>query len=276
MLLKGKKGLVVGVANDRSMAWGIAKLAHEHGAELAFNYTRDFMEKRVRPLAESVNSPIIEKMNVQDDQQLDNLFAKIEEKWGKLDFLIHAVAFSDKDELRGRFVDITSRENFKNTMDVSAYSLVDLSRRAMPLMKDGGSIITLTYIGGEVVTPGYNMMGVAKSALDCSTKYLAADMGEQNIRVNAISAGPIRTLASAGVGDFGTMSAWAKVNSPLRRNMTMDDVAGSALYLLSDLSSGVTGEIHHVDCGYSILGTPHAKVMKQLQPSMPDLVKDLD
>lgn len=253
MLLKGKKILIAGVANDWSMAWAIAKRAAEEGAEIAMPYAMPALEKRVRPLAESIGAKFVQECNVQNDEQMDALFDAIEKEWGKLDGVLHAIAFSDKSELEGRYAD-TTRENFKNTMDISAYSLVDMTRRAGRLMKDGGSILTLTYYGGEKSIPNYNVMGVAKSALDSSVRYLAADMGRDGIRVNAISAGPIMTLASSGVGGFKSILKLNAQITPLRRNMTLDDVSGAAVYLFSDLASGVTGEIHHVDCGYSTTG----------------------
>lgn len=253
-LLEGKKILICGVANDMSMAWAIAKKAHEMGAEIAMPFGHERMEKRVRPLAESIGADkFIMPCDVQNDQQMDDLFAKIEKEWGHLDGMLHAIAFSDKDELTGRYAD-TTRANFKNTMDISVYSMVELTRRASKLMDKGGSIITLTYLGGEKSIPNYNVMGVAKSALDASVRYLAADLGKDGIRVNAISAGPIRTLASSGVGGFSSILDLNARMTPLRRNMTLDDVAGAATYLFSDLSSAVTGEVHHVDCGYSSTG----------------------
>ncbi len=252
-LLKGKKILICGVANDMSMAWGIAKMAAENGAEIAMPYAIPALEKRVRPLAESIGAKFVRECNVQNDEQMDALFADIEKEWGHLDGMLHAIAFSDKNELNGRYAD-TSRENFKNTMDISVYSLVDLSRRSAALMKNGGSILTLTYFGGEKAVPNYNVMGVAKSALDSSVRYLASDLGKDNIRVNAISAGPIATLASSGVGGFKGMLKMNAAVTPLRRNMTLDDVSGAATYFFSDLSSAVTGEVHHVDCGYSTSG----------------------
>ena len=252
-LMQGKKGLIMGVANDHSMAWGIAQECHKHGAELAFNYLGEMMEKRVRPLAESVDAPIIMPANVTDAASMDALFEAIDKKWGKLDFMLHAIAFSNKDELRGQYVN-TSRDNFLTTMEISAFSFTDMCRRAEPLMKDGGSCVTLTYYGAERVMPHYNVMGVAKAALECSVRYLANDMGPKNIRVNAISAGPIKTLAASGIGDFKTILRWNELNAPLRRNMTMEDVSKSGMYLLSDLGSGVSGEVHHVDCGYHSVG----------------------
>ncbi|MCL1892136.1 MAG: enoyl-ACP reductase [Alphaproteobacteria bacterium] len=259
-LLEGKKILITGVANDMSMAWGIAKRAAEMGAEIAMPYAMGALEKRVRPLAESIGARFVQECNVQNDEQMDALFAEIEKEWGHLDGVLHAIAFSDRSELQGRYAD-TSRENFKNTMDVSVFSLVDLTRRAAKLMnrhpgegRGGGSIVTLTYYGGEKSVPNYNVMGVAKSALDSSVRYLAADLGKDGIRVNAISAGPIRTLASSGVGGFSSILDLNAKMTPLRRNMTLDDVSGAAAYLFSNLSAGVTGEIHHVDCGYSTTG----------------------
>lgn len=253
MLLSGKKILITGVANDWSMAWAIAKRAAAAGAQIAMPYAMPALEKRVRPLAESIGADFVQECNVQNDDQMDALFNAIQEKWGHLDGVLHAIAFSDKNELTGRYAD-TSRDNFKNTMDISVYSLVDIARRASKLMSDGGSIVTLTYYGGEKSVPNYNVMGVAKSALDSSVRYLASDFGRDGIRVNAISAGPIMTLASSGVGGFKAMLRLNADTTPLRRNMTLDDVSGAALYLFSDLSSGVTGEVHHVDCGYSTTG----------------------
>ena len=253
MLLKGKKILITGVANDWSMAWAIAKRAHDEGAEIAMPYAMPALEKRVRPLAESIGAKFVQECNVQNDEQMDSLFANIEREWGHLDGMLHAIAFSDKNELMGRYAD-TTRDNFKNTMDISVYSLVDLTRRASKLMTDGGSIVTLTYFGGEKAVPNYNVMGVAKSALDSSVRYLASDLGRDKIRINAISAGPILTLASSGVGGIKSMLRLNAGQTPLRRNMTLDDVSGAAVYLLSDLSSAVTGEVHHVDCGYSTTG----------------------
>ena len=241
MLLKGKKILITGVANDWSMAWAIAKRAAEQGAEIAMPYAMPALEKRVRPLAESIGAKFVQECNVQNDDQMNDLFNKIESEWGHLD------------GMTGRYAD-TTRDNFKNTMDISVYSLVDLTRRASRLMTSGGSIVTLTYFGGEKSVPNYNVMGVAKSALDSSVRYLASDLGRDNIRINAISAGPIMTLASSGVGGFKAMLRLNAETTPLRRNMTLDDVSGAALYLFSDLSSGVTGEVHHVDCGYSTTG----------------------
>jgi enoyl-[acyl-carrier protein] reductase I len=259
MLLKGKKILICGVANDWSMAWAIAKKCAEMGAEVAMPYGAPALEKRVRPLAESIGAKFVQECNVQNDAQMDALFGAIGAEWGRIDGMLHAIAYSDKSELTGRYAD-TSRDNFKNTMDVSVYSMVDLSRRAADLMTDGGSILTLTYYGGEKSVPNYNVMGVAKAALDASVRYLAEDFGKDNIRVNAISAGPIRTLASSGVGGIGSLLGLNARLTPLRRNMTLDDVAGAGVYFFSDLSSGVTGETHHVDCGYSTTGMMPAEM----------------
>ncbi|MCC6598409.1 MAG: enoyl-ACP reductase FabI [Alphaproteobacteria bacterium] len=251
--LKGKRGLVMGVANDRSIAWGIAKAAHEAGAELAFTYQGEALEKRVKPLAESVGSKIVLPCDVTNDESVDAAFAVIEKEWGQVDFVVHAIAFSDKNELDGLYLD-TTRANFARTMDISVYSFTSVAKRAVPLMKDGGSLVTLTYYGAERVMPHYNVMGVAKAALEASVRYLAADLGPKNIRVNAISAGPIKTLAASGIGDFRYILKWNELNSPLRRNVTIEDVGRSGLFLLSDLGSGVTGEVLHVDAGYHTVG----------------------
>ena len=252
-LMAGKRGLIMGLANDKSLAWGIAQKLAEHGAELAFSYQGEVMEKRVRPLAESLGSQNLFDCDVSDMGSLDRLFEALAVRWGTIDFVVHAIGFSDKSELRGRYYD-TSLDNFLMTMNISAYSLVAVTKRAMVMMPEGGSILTLSYYGAEKVVPHYNVMGVAKAALETSVKYLANDLGPQNVRVNAISAGPIRTLAASGIGDFRYILNWNELNSPLRRNVTIDDVGGSALYLLSELSSGVTGEVHHVDCGYHLVG----------------------
>jgi enoyl-[acyl-carrier protein] reductase I len=252
-LMAGKKGLIMGVANDRSIAWGIAKAVHGQGAELAFTYQGDALKKRVEPLAESAGSDFVVPCDVTDPPSMDAVFAAINERWGKLDFLVHAIAFSDKDELKGQYID-TSFENFASTMNISCYSFTALAQRARPLMTDGGSIVTLSYFGAERVMPHYNVMGVAKAALETSVRYLAEDLGRENIRVNAISAGPMKTLAASGIGDFRYILKWNEYNSPLRRNVNQDDIGGAGIYLLSDLSSGVTGETHHVDCGYNIVG----------------------
>jgi enoyl-[acyl-carrier protein] reductase I len=252
-LMDGKRGLVMGVANDRSIAWGIAKQAADHGAELAFTFQSDALGKRVRPLAASVGSDLVLECDVTDGDSMDGVFGALEECWGGLDFVIHAIAYSDKEELKGRYID-TSAENFAMSMNISCYSFTAICKRAEPLMKNGGSLLTLTYLGGERVVPHYNVMGVAKAALDASVRYLAVDLGRQNIRVNAISAGPIKTLAASGIGDFRYILKWNELNAPLKRNTTIEEVGGAGLYLLSDLSSGVTGEVHHVDCGYHVVG----------------------
>lgn len=254
-LMQGKRGLIMGLANDKSLAWGIARKLHQHGAELAFSYPGEALAKRVGPLAAQVGSDFLIECDVSDLAAMDAAFACIAERWGRLDFLVHAIGFSDKNELRGKFVD-TSLENFLLTMNISAYSLVAAAKRARPLMQaaGGGSIVTLTYYGAEKVVPHYNVMGVAKAALEAGVRYLANDLGPENIRVNAISAGPIKTLAASGIGDFRYILKWNELNSPMRRNVTIEDVGGAGLYFLSDLSSGVTGEIHHVDAGYHLVG----------------------
>ncbi len=252
-LLEGRKGLIMGVANERSLAWGIARRAAEHGATLAFTYQGEALERRVRPLAESVGSAFLLPCDVSDPDSIEAVFAALGERWGALDFLVHAIGFSDKNELRGRYID-TSRDNFLRTMDVSCYSFTAVARRAEPLLRPGGSLLTLSYYGAEKVVPHYNVMALAKAALEASVRYLANDLGAKGIRVNAISAGPIKTLAASGVGDFRYILKWNELNSPLRRTVTIDDVGGAGVYLLSDLAAGVTGEIHHVDAGYNIIG----------------------
>ncbi len=252
-LMQGRRGLIMGVANDKSIAWGIAKACADQGAELAFSYQGDQLKKRVEPLAASVGSNELIPCDVADEGSLDALFARIKDHWGGLDFLVHAIGFSDKGELRGRYVD-TSRSNFEMTMDISVYSFTAVCQRAEKLMSHGGSLLTLTYYGAEKVMPHYNVMGVAKAALEASVKYLAEDLGKDGIRVNAISAGPIKTLAASGIGDFRYIMKWNELNSPLRRNVTQEEVGKSALYLLSDLGSGVTGEVLHVDAGYHVVG----------------------
>jgi enoyl-[acyl-carrier protein] reductase I len=252
-LLAGKRGLIMGLANDKSIAWGIAKACADAGAEMAFSYMGEAFKKRVAPLAEQLNVDTLIDCDVSDPASIDAAFAQIEEKWGKLDFIVHAIGFSDKNELRGRYVD-TSRDNFLMTMDISCYSFTSVMQRAEKLMKDGGSALTLTYYGAEQVMPHYNVMGVAKAALEASVKYLAEDLGKDGIRVNAISAGPIKTLAASGIGDFRYILKWNEYNSPLRKTVTIDEVGNSALYLLSDLASGVTGENLHVDSGYHVVG----------------------
>ena len=252
-LMQGKRGLIMGLANDRSLAWGIAKKLAEHGAELAFAYQGEALERRVRPLAEQLGSDFLIECDVSDMAHLDTAFATLAERWPTIDFVVHAIGYSDKNQLRGKFYE-TTLDNFLMTMNISAYSLVAVTQRAMAMMPDGGSILTLTYYGAEKVVPHYNVMGVAKAALETSVKYLANDCGPAKVRVNAISAGPIKTLAASGIGDFRYILKWNELNSPLRRNVTIDDVGGAALYLLSDLASGVTGEIHHVDAGYNLVG----------------------
>jgi enoyl-[acyl-carrier protein] reductase I len=252
-LMAGKRGLIMGVANDRSLAWGIARTLAAHGAELAFTYQGEALGKRVRPLIQSIGANVMIPVDVTDAASMDAAFSSLAESWGSLDFVVHAIAFSDKDQLKGRYVD-TTRDNFLISMEVSCYSFTDVARRASAMMPNGGSMVTLTYYGAEQVMPHYNVMGVAKAALEASVRYLAADLGRDGIRVNAISAGPARTLAASGIGDFRFILKWNELNAPLQRNVTLDDVGGSALYLLSVLGSGVTGETHHVDCGYHVVG----------------------
>ena len=252
-LMSGKKGLVMGVANDRSISWAIAKKAYEYGAELAFTYQGDALGKRVIPLGESVGSNIILPCEVTETSSIKNVFEKIKNEWDKLDFVIHGIAFSDKEELKGQYID-TTRSNFTNTMEISVYSFTEVSKFAVPLMNEGGSLLTLTYYGSERVMPHYNVMGVAKAALEASVRYLAVDLGSKNIRVNSLSAGPMKTLAASGIGDFRYILKWNELNSPLKRNVTQDDVGGAGVYLISDLSTGVSGENHHVDCGYHVVG----------------------
>ena len=252
-LMSGKKGLIMGVANDRSIAWGIAQAVHAQGAELAFTYQGDAFGKRVKPLAETVGSHIVLDCDVTNEASLNDVFAAVGESWGKLDFLVHAIAFSDPSELKGKYVE-TTRANFLRSMEISCYSFTDAVRRAAPLMTEGGSAVTLSYYGAERVMPHYNVMGVCKAALEASVRYLAVDLGGQNIRVNAISAGPIKTLAASGIGDFRYILKWNQYNSPLKRNVAVEEVGGAGLYLLSQLSAGVTGEVHHVDCGYHVVG----------------------
>ena len=261
-LMAGKRGLIMGVANDHSIAWGIARALAGAGAELAFTYQGEAQAKRVKPLAESVASRIVLPGDVENDAELGAVFATLAEEWGNLDFLVHSLAYSDRNELKGRYVD-TSRQNFISTLSISCYSFTDVARRAAALMKNGGSLLTLTYGGATRVMPNYNVMGVAKAALEASVRYLAADLGKDNIRVNALSAGPIKTLAAAGIGDFRYMLKWNEYNAPLRRTVCLEEVGASALYLLSDMSRGVTGEVHHVDSGYHIVGMKH--------PDAPDI-----
>jgi enoyl-[acyl-carrier protein] reductase I len=263
-LMRGKRGLILGVANNRSIAWGIAKACRAHGAELALTYQGDALKKRVAPLAEELGALVVGHCDVTEPATLDAAFAEIEARWGTLDFLVHAIAFSDKDELSGRYVDTTA-DNFAKTMMVSCYSFTAVARRAEKLMPQGGSLLTLTYYGAEKWMPHYNVMGVAKAALEASVRYLAADLGAKNIRVNAVSSGPIKTLAASGIGDFRYILKWNEHNAPLRRSVTIEEVGDTAVYFLSDLSRGVTGEVHHVDAGYHIVGMKH--------PDAPDIEK---
>ena len=252
-LMKGRRGLIMGLANDKSIAWGIAKALADQGAELAFSYQGEALKRRVEPLAARLGSDLLAECDVSDEASIDALFATISERWETLDFVVHAIGFSDKDQLRGRYAD-TTRDNFLMTMDISVYSFTAVARRAAAMMPNGGAMITMTYYGAERVMPHYNVMGVAKAALEASVRYLAEDLGKDGIRVNAISAGPIKTLSASGIGDFRYILKWNELNSPLRRNVSQDEVGKSALYLLSDLGSGVTGETHHVDSGYHIVG----------------------
>ena len=251
--MQGKRGLIMGLANDKSLAWGIAKALHAQGAELAFSYQGDALLKRVKPLAEQVGSDFLIDCDVADMAALDTTFETLAARWPTIDFVVHAIGFSDKNQLRGHYYD-TTLENFLMTMNISVFSFTAVAQRAQRMMPNGGSLLTLSYYGAEKVVPHYNVMGVAKSALETSVKYLAMDLGPKNIRVNAISAGPIKTLAASGIGDFRYIMKWNEYNSPLRRNVTIEDVGGAGLYMLSDLSSGVTGEVHHVDCGYHLVG----------------------
>jgi len=274
--LKGKRGLIMGVANDRSIAWGIAEAAAASGAELAFTYQGDALKKRVEPLAQKIGANLVLPCDVTDEASVDEAFSAIEKEWGQIDFVVHAIAFSDKNELDGLYLN-TSRENFARTMDISVYSFTAVAQRAAPMMKDGGSLITLTYYGAEQVMPHYNVMGVAKAALEASVKYLAADLGKDNIRVNAISAGPIKTLAASGIGDFRFILKWNEFNAPLKRNVTIGDVGNAGLFLLSELGSGVTGETLHVDSGYHTVGmlavdsvAETAELLESMKPKSKD------
>jgi enoyl-[acyl-carrier protein] reductase I len=264
-IMAGKRGLIMGVANDHSIAWGIARTLAAEGAELAFTYQGEAQVKRLRPLAESIKSNIILPCDVGSDAAIDAVFAELKDRWKTLDFLVHAIAFSDRNELKGRYV-ATTRENFRSTLDVSCYSFTAVAQRAWPLMGRGGTLLTLTYLGASRVMPNYNVMGVAKAALEASVRYLAADLGHDGIRVNAISAGPMRTLAGAGVGDARLVFKWNKAHSPLKKNVELEHVGGAALYLLSDLSGGVTGEIHFVDAGYNAIGMPPTQDLKGWVP----------
>ena len=264
-LMAGKRGLIMGVANDRSIAWGIARAVADQGAELAFSFQGEALERRVRPLAESVGASIVLPCDVAEEASLDEAFAALGSAWGSLDFVVHAIAYADKEELKGKYLH-TSKDNFVRSMLISCYSFTDVCRRAAAMMNDGGSLLTLTYYGAERVVPHYNVMGVAKAALEASVKYLAVDLGDRGIRVNAVSAGPIKTLAASGIGDFRYILKWNADNAPLRRNVTIDQVGSAGLYLVSDLSTGVTGEVHHVDSGYHVVG------MKAIDA--PDLVAE--
>jgi enoyl-[acyl-carrier protein] reductase I len=264
-LMTGKRGLVMGVANDHSIAWGIAQSLAAHGAEIAFTYQGDAQKKRLGPLAASIGASLVMPGDVESDEQLDAAFATLEKEWGSIDFLVHAIAFSDRDELKGRYVD-TSRANFARSLDISCYSFTAVAQRAARLMRSGGSLVTLTYLGAQRVMPSYNVMGVAKAALEASVRYLAADLGKDGIRVNAISAGPMRTLAGAAVGDARMVFKWAKNTSPLKKSVELNHVGGAALYLLSDLAGGVTGEIHFVDAGFNVIGMPPTADLKGWMP----------
>lgn len=263
-MMAGKRGLVMGVANERSIAWGIARVLAGQGAKLAFSYQGDAFGRRAVPLAESVGSEIIVPCDVSDIDSVDNVFAEIKKTWGELDFVVHALAFSDRRELSGRYAD-TSRDNFTNTMIISCFSFTEISKRAADLMPNGGSLLTLSYLGATRWVPSYNVMGVAKAALEASVRYLASDFGPQNIRVNALSAGPMRTLAGAGVSDARAIFNFQRDHSPLRRTPTLDEVGGAALYLLSDMGSGVTGDVHFVDCGYNMVAMPTLEALKELE-----------
>ncbi len=260
-MMTGRRGLVMGVANDHSIAWGIARTLHAHGAEIAFTYQGEAQGKRLKPLADSIGSNILLQADVERDAELDAAFEKLKREWNSLDFVVHAIAFSDREELKGRYVN-TTRENFCRSLVISCYSFTDIARRALPMMSRGGALLTLTYLGSQRVTPNYNVMGVAKAALEASVRYLAADLGRENIRVNAISAGPMRTLAGSVVSESRMVFKWNKAHSPLKRTVSLDNVGNAALYLLSDMSSGVTGEIHYVDAGYSIVGTPPSSQLR--------------
>mgnify|MGYP001438407262 FL=1 len=273
MIMKGKKGLVMGVANDRSIAWGIAKKIASEGAEVAFTYQGEALKKRVSPLAESLGSSIIIPCDVTDTASMQSTFKILKEKWQNIDFLVHGIGFSNKDELRGKYYNTTS-ENFNQTMHISCFSFTEACKLAEPIMNKGGSILTLTYYGSEQVMPHYNVMGVAKAALEASVRYLAVDMGEKNIRVNAISAGPIKTLAASGIGDFRFILKWNELNAPLKRNVSQEDVGNAALYLLSDLGGAVTGEIQHVDCGYHTVGMVAVDETENISNLLSEFKKD--
>jgi enoyl-[acyl-carrier protein] reductase I len=261
-LMRGKRGMIMGVANDRSLAWGIASACAAQGAELAFTFQGEALERRVRPLAQQVGSDLVFPCDVTDEASIDAAFASLSERWDRLDFLVHAIGFADKQYLRGRYLD-TPRAAFLQAMDISCYSFTSVCQRAVPMMRPGGSLLTLSYLGAERWVPHYNVMGVAKAALEASVRYLAADLGSAGIRCNAISAGPIKTLAASGIGDFRYILRWNQLNAPMQRNVTIEEVGGAGLYLVSDLSAGVSGEVHHVDCGYHIVGMKH--------PDAPDI-----
>nr|WP_281399823.1 enoyl-ACP reductase FabI [Microvirga zambiensis] len=260
--MQGKRGLIMGVANDHSIAWGIAKTLAQHGAELAFTYQGEALGKRVTPLAQSLGSSLVIPCDVEDIASVDAVFDTLDKQWENLDFVVHAIGFSDKSQLKGSYVDVTTRENFSRTMVISCFSFTEIAQRAAKRMKNGGSLLTLTYGGSTRVMPNYNVMGVAKAALEASMRYIASDLGPQGIRCNAISAGPVRTLAGAGISDARLMFTYQKAHAPLRRTVTIEDIGGSALYLLSDLSNGVTGEIHYVDSGYNVISMPRPEVLK--------------
>jgi enoyl-[acyl-carrier protein] reductase I len=275
--MAGKRGLIMGVANDRSIAWAIARSVHAHGGQVALTYQGETLRKRVAPLADSIGCELVLPCEVTDDASLDAVFETLGENWGRLDFVVHAIAYSDKEQLKGRYVETTA-ENFSMTLLISCYSFTAVCQRAHRLMSAGGSLLTLTYMGAERVMPHYNVMGIAKAALEASVRYLAEDLGRQNIRVNALSAGPIKTLAASGIGDFRYILKWNQHNAPLRRNVTLDEVGGAGLYLVSDLSTGVTGETHHVDCGFNIVGMlapdaagPIREMLGTFAPSRPDV-----
>jgi enoyl-[acyl-carrier protein] reductase I len=275
--MAGKRGLVMGVANDRSIAWAIAKAVHAHGGEVALTYQGEALRKRVGPLAQSIGCELVLPCDVLDDASVGSLFEKLDESWGRLDFVVHAIAYSDKEQLKGRYVETTAK-NFSETMLVSCYSFTSICRSAEKLMSAGGSLLTLTYMGSERVMPHYNVMGVAKAALEASVRYLAEDLGKNDIRVNALSAGPLKTLAASGIGDFRYILKWNQHNAPMRRNVTLDEVGGAGIYLLSDLSSGVTGETHHVDCGFNIVGMlaadaaePIREMLRDFKPQRPNV-----
>ncbi len=261
-LMAGKRGLIMGVANDRSIAWGIASAAAAQGAELAFTFLGEPLERRVRPLAETLGSDLVVPCDVADEDSIDQAFSELQKKWDRLDFVVHAIAFADREELKGKYLE-TSRQNFAMTMDISCYSFTAVAQRAVPMMTNGGSLLTLTYYGAERVMPHYNVMGVAKAALEASVRYLAADLGDQGVRVNALSAGPIKTLAASGIGDFRYILKWNELNAPMRKNVSLQEIGGAGLYLLSDLSGGVTGEVHHVDGGYHVVGMMNTALAKE-------------